>query len=923
MARLRTSSLLVCLALAGADGAGASTAPLAECEAQLSRAPDGEQAALCLSRLAWLPGPFRERAIERLEQWTEEHPDIPWFAIQLARLRHKPASSAEAERLYRQAIDVSARRGLPWAEVFARTGLSRLLRETGRVAEAGAQAGKAAEVAEASGDPRARTRAAIALANHSIFLGELEQAYVRLAGIGSAGPAGDQALEREYLVALANVTLQTGRFQEALDALRRLAALGEAIGDPGLVSSARSGMAEHRKEELSEVPSDEGREEVLALARQALESARAAGSTEAEVSALWTIGSLSGDPAEARSCLERCLELAATLQRRSYCQAVLARRLAGSDPAAAEEAIHSALALAQESRDALSWTSAWHERMRLRWLVAPPAEALADSLSALDAIEALRDQQKGSTRQPGLFSTWADDYYWLSGKLLDTERTEEAFAVVERMRARTLTDALGLPRAKVRPALHARRAEVALAITRIQQKLMGDLSITDREKARSELDRLKTEADGIRLQIQKADPNLASPHQPGFASLEQVRRSLAPDEALLSFQVAPWKDLAGDFGGGSWLLVTTGAGTRTYRLDGRTELRPKIGILNGLFPNRDGSDAEPSAFFYQALLEKPLAEMPRGIRKLVIVPDDTLHRLPFAALRPTPDGDPLAARFEISVVPSATLWLRWRSETALASGRPALVFADPPANGGQASERAATAFADRSRLGPLPLSRKEGESVLDHLGDGLLLLGAEASEARLKSGGAEGFLLLHFATHSWTDDADPELSYVYLAGDKDQDGLLQASEIAELNLHGRTVVLSTCESAAGEILRGEGVMGLARAFFQAGAHPVVASLWPLRDDEGAALFDRFYAHLAKGKSVAAALQGAQLDLIAKDAPAAAWAGVVVLGDGDRVPFPGGRRRSLLPAAIVIALLLLVAAILWRRRSRFPTLPGAQ
>jgi CHAT domain-containing protein len=923
MRRLRgPSALLVCLALAGAEMAGGLAVPgLAECESRLSASPEGESAASCLAELAWAPGPTRAPAFRRLEELAGKRPDIPWFGIQLGVLKARP-DPEEAERLYRRSIESAAAHRLARAEVYARTFLSRLLIRTKRQGEAGKVLEAASRVARESGDRKAMAKAAIARAFLSTFQGDFEQAYVELAGVRTGE---DPSLQREYLIAFSNVTQQTGRFRETRRAYGQLAALAEKTGDILVAATARSLIATTRKEELSEEPSAGGREEVLALARQALETTRAAEVPDLEVTALWTIGSLSGDPAEAKRHLGRCLEVASTARDRSFCQAVLARRLAGSDPIAADQAIEAALTLAQESGDAISWTSAWHERMRLRWLAAPPDRALADSLLALDAIEALRDQQEGSARQPGLFSTWAEDYYLLSGKLLTLERPEEAFGVIERMRARTLTDALGLPRPRVRPALHARRAEVALTITRLQRRLMGEgLAEGDREAIRSELQRLETEADGIRLQIQRSDPALAGPRHPGFASLDQVRRGLGSDEAFLSFQVAPWTDLAGDFGGGSWLLVSTRAGTRLYRLDDdRTVLRPNINTFSGMFEDRDGSEAEVSAVLYRKLLEQALAELPGEIRKLVIVPDDALHRLPFAALRAEPDEEPLAARFQISLVPSATLWLRWRNDKTPMSGEPALVFADPPASGGPAEERAA-AFADRASLGELPLSRDEGESVLRHLGGGsLLLTRAEASEARLKSAGAEGFRIVHFATHSWTDDVEPGRSYVYLApGSRDQDGLLQSPEIAELDLGGRMVVLSTCESAAGEILRGEGVMGLARSFFLSGAHPVVASLWRLRDDDGAALFDRFYYHLAKGKSVAAALQAAQLDRFEDGAPATAWAGVVVLGDGDRVPFPGGRKKPLLPAVLVIALLLGAAAILWRRRAILSAPPAA-
>ncbi|HWN45531.1 MAG TPA: CHAT domain-containing protein, partial [Thermoanaerobaculia bacterium] len=182
--------------------------------------------------------------------------------------------------------------------------------------------------------------------------------------------------------------------------------------------------------------------------------------------------------------------------------------------------------------------------------------------------------------------------------------------------------------------------------------------------------------------------------------------------------------------------------------------------------------------------------------------------------------------------------------------------------------------------------------------------------------GAGPFGLVHFAAHAVTDEVNPDRSAIYLSpGNSQEDGVLQVREIAEMDLGGRIVVLSTCESASGGILRGEGVMGLARAFFQAGAHTVVASLWKLRDDDGAALFDRFYLHLGQGKSVAAALQAAQRDRMGDGAPAEAWAGVVVLGDGDRVPVPGGRRPSLVPWALVLGLLAAALLAYGARRAR--------
>ena len=68
---------------------------------------------------------------------------------------------------------------------------------------------------------------------------------------------------------------------------------------------------------------------------------------------------------------------------------------------------------------------------------------------------------------------------------------------------------------------------------------------------------------------------------------------------------------------------------------------------------------------------------------------------------------------------------------------------------------------------------------------------------------------------------------------------------------------------------------------------MVGSLWPLRDDHAAELFNTFYRHLGRGMSVAEALARAQREQIEAGVPPAGWAGVIALGLGSRVPLPGG------------------------------------
>ena len=172
---------------------------------------------------------------------------------------------------------------------------------------------------------------------------------------------------------------------------------------------------------------------------------------------------------------------------------------------------------------------------------------------------------------------------------------------------------------------------------------------------------------------------------------------------------------------------------------------------------------------------------------------------------------------------------------------------------------------------------------------------------------------------SGRDEAFPDRSAVFLApGGAAEDGWLRPQEIAALDFGGRLVVLSACDSATGFLLSGERPLSLARAFFSGGASGVIATRWPLRDDEAAFVMDRFYRALAMGVGAATALRRARQDAIDARRPAAVWAGVVLVGDGLRAPFPeavGPPRDG--RAAIVLAgiMLLGLAAVARRLRDR--------
>lgn len=934
--RRQTFSLAFCLLLSAASEVPAEPSALAACENRFAGAPESEEAAQCFADVGRNRGLAREAA-RRLEELIAGRPNHPWLLFYLGNLRW--AEPARAEEPYRRAVAAFAKRGDAAGEIRAHTALHSVLNKLGRFDEAAAEIDRVEALARQSGDPYRVVRVASLRAKQlRLQGGDMQRAYSLLsAAQDTLGPESPYTFQRDALEELANLSFELGRFTEARTWYRRLADLATDRGELRTAANARYGALRVLVEELKETPRADLRHKVDEEARVLLDLATQVQHRELAGRAHLALGQLSSG-AESQIHLNQCLANMVTVADQVSCMQALSRlQRREGDSETALRTLHAALDLTRQAQSPWSRAEVLRERMRVVW-EARPHEAIALSEMALDWIETIRDQQSGDSSRAGLLSLWAEDYYWLSGRLLEDATTggepesiAEALGIIERLRARTLLESLEAARANPIAGESARqdqtRHELALeGIARTQRRLLDpDLPEDEREKALRDLRRLEIAEASLRDLLTRKGQKPARAARPGAALLPDVQRTLKPDEALLSFQIGndegPW----GDFGGGSWLLVVTRDRVNVQRLPrDRGALRPAVRLFNGLFERRDGSEARPGAGLYKELLGEALRGLPSGIRRLVIVPDDALHQLPFAALRPTPGDLPLTYRYEVSVAPSAALWLRWRSRPPQASAEPLLALADPVPLGGAAarpSTERAVIFRGPIRLGPLPFARREGKAAVRHLDAGSLLrVGDDASEGFFKKADLHRFSILHFATHAVLDEAHPERSGVLLTAAPDsEDGILQLREIVPLDLDGRIVVLSSCRSASGTVLRGEGVLGLARAFFQAGAHTVIASLWPLRDDDGAALFDRFYHHLGQGESVAAALRAAQRERAEEGAPAYAWAGLVVLGDGGLVPLPGGRKRpplltGALPAVAVAALLLITTGgVVWRRR----------
>jgi len=165
-----------------------------------------------------------------------------------------------------------------------------------------------------------------------------------------------------------------------------------------------------------------------------------------------------------------------------------------------------------------------------------------------------------------------------------------------------------------------------------------------------------------------------------------------------------------------------------------------------------------------------------------------------------------------------------------------------------------------------------------------LWMDLNASEDNLRSRDVTSYRVVHIATHGLLDAERPQFTGVVLSlvGNKTNDGFLRTDEIFNLRLGSPLVMLSACETGLGKEKRGEGVIGLTRAFMYAGAPTVGVSLWSVADKSTAELMTDFYRRLlaSSAQPPAAALRQAQMTMIAGKKYSAPfyWAPFILVGD---------------------------------------------
>ena len=455
----------------------------------------------------------------------------------------------------------------------------------------------------------------------------------------------------------------------------------------------------------------------------------------------------------------------------------------------------------------------------------------------------------------------------------------------------------------------------------------------------ADLEKLQTDFESIENQIRTASPRYASLTANQPMSLADVQQKVLDDKTvLLEYALQP-------DGSYLWAVSKKGAGIYklparsaidTLATNLRAQLIPStlqrriVGIdvaeadrglgVAASAPTDVAPFVTASNALYKAVIEPAAASI--ADNRLLIVGDGALNYVPFEVLLKSTDGGDFASlgylvkTNELVYSPSASVVGAIKQQRTKNANRAMLIIADPVFNSNDARARKAapsttdsevrgigiqSALADVSgetvtpatKMEGLPLARLAGTRIeADQIsklaktsgGQADVWLDLDANEDNLGTRDLSKYRIIHVATHGLLNAERPQFTGVVLSlvGNKTSDGFLRTDEVFNLRLGGPLVMLSACETGLGKEKRGEGVMGLTRAFMYAGAPTVGVSLWSVADKSTAELMTDFYRRLltTNDGSSSSALRDAQLAMISGKKYSAPfyWAPFVLVGD---------------------------------------------
>jgi CHAT domain-containing protein len=554
------------------------------------------------------------------------------------------------------------------------------------------------------------------------------------------------------------------------------------------------------------------------------------------------------------------------------------------------------------------------ERMQdLRW-------AYSIYLKLVDLVEMIRQGYKSESykltfgeKSHALFQEAIQNALLLFEMTGEQHYKEEAFVLSEKSKAAVLSEALSEARAR-------RFAGIPEELLEEEDELKSKLTFYDTYLEKEYQKKESADAFKIKKLEEKYYTLLATyremisgfernyqkyydlKYRPVSINIPGLQRRLGEKEAVVEYFVG--EDIL-------HIFVMTGNGLHVESVPLEIDLAKMVGTY---YRSIKKIEEEPfyrlSHRLYRLLFE-PVHRYLQDKKKLIVIPDGSLYYVPFESLAAGPNGngkhkpDYLIKHFTLLYHYSANLWLYSLQKEGLVGERAFIGFA--PVFGSENREgyvlahdpggvkNLYRAMGDVTEIGEppvsqLPATEEELQSII-HLFKNRSkrargYFHKKATETAFKAADLTDYNLIHIATHSMEDVSSPKLAGLVFAppaenlpGDESDDGILYSGEIYNLKLDAELIVLSSCESGVGKLVKGEGMMALNRGFFYSGTRSIMFSLWKVEDRSTSRLMIAFYRNILDGLPFSLALREAKLKLLENPFTAFPkyWSGFLLVG----------------------------------------------
>lgn len=491
--------------------------------------------------------------------------------------------------------------------------------------------------------------------------------------------------------------------------------------------------------------------------------------------------------------------------------------------------------------------------------------AITTLKEAINQIEALRDQVVGRLESRQLFFENKVGPYHAMVKLL-TQRGDnfEALLYAERAKARVLMEAVRNNRSDLRSLpTKDEKAQAEFLMNKylaLKNRIKSQPSAKPSDELENELNTVRKELVVSQERFTAAYPDLLLRVGPACSLTHANLNSLVRTNDLAYLEYVVTGDKVGLF-----ILKRNGV-SPDHELKyvdlavNADELRRKVNDFHSALAERRPDYASLGRELYRLLIE-PAANELQNINTICVIPDEFLWTLPFQALTNT-RGNFLIQEYSLFYAPSFTVLNEMALRRQQQNSKESLIAFGNPVVGRNGKLK--------QNLHPLPETEVEVAAIAATARTQMkkVLVRREADEKTFKAL-APQYATIHLATHGVLDNGDPLNSYLLLTKTEDEtenDGLLRAREIIDLELDADLAVLSACETGNGRISPAEGVIGMSWAFFVAGARSVVVTQWRVNSASTARLMENFYQAMASqndlnGRNKSSALREASLSLM--------------------------------------------------------------